>query len=168
MTSKETLQLLSKNLPLTNLHIVELVIDGGTIWNNEIQITDCTIDNINCLCVMFEKPVILKNSLLKNVSFNFSYFKKGLTIENCIFYNYVDFEAGGHNELGNLITIINNEFREFVNFNDCWFTGEVNVSNNIFLKGSNIASKDQYLTFDLSPIIENNIGFTNIESDCRQ
>ncbi|MGY3055759.1 hypothetical protein ACVWYG_003985 [Pedobacter sp. UYEF25] len=120
------------------------------------------------MMVYFEKKVTLRNCHFKNAVFNFSYFQKGLIIEDCIFDKYLDFEAGGHNEIGFPIIIKNNEFRNFVNFCDCWFTGEVIIVDNKFLKGTNIQSKDQYLTFDVLPIVENNVGLLNIESECRE
>nr|GFC11688.1 two component histidine kinase, putative [Tanacetum cinerariifolium] len=48
----------------------------------------------------------------------------GLTIESCTFESYLDFQAGGHNLAGYPIKILNNIFLNFVNFFDCWYTGE--------------------------------------------
>lgn len=161
--------LLLNGNPLTDLIVLEnLGIDGGGIWDKEVTILNCDIENLTCMMVYFDKPVTFRNCHFTNAVFNFSYFQKGLLIEDCVFDNYLDFEAGGHNEIGAPIIIKNNEFKEFVNFCDCWFTGEVEITNNQFVKGTNIASKDQYLTFDIPPVFQENIGTLNIESECRK
>ena len=169
LTTKIASTLLSNGQPLIDLVVSErLSIDGGEIWNKEVTILNSSIENLTFLMVYFNKPVTFRNCHFKDASFNFSYFQKGLTIEDCVFDKYLDFEAGGHNEIGNPIIIKNNEFREFVNFCDCWYTGEVEIMNNKFLKGTNIASKDQYLTFDIPPVFQENIGQLDIESECRE
>lgn len=161
--------LLSKGQPLTDLVVSEdLSIDAGEIWNKEVTILNSSIENLTCLMVYFNKPVTFRNCYFKDASFNFSYFQKGLVIENCVFDKYLDFEAGGHNEIGTPIIINNNEFREFVNFCDCWFTGEVEITNNKFIKGTNIASKNQYVSFDIPPVLKDNLGQLDIESECRE
>ena len=169
ITTKIASTLLSNGHPLTDLIISEgLNIDGGEIWNKEVTILNCNIENLTCMMVYFNKPVTFKNCHFKNASFNFSYFQKGLAIENCIFEKYLDFEAGGHNEIDTPIIIKNNEFREFVNFCDCWFTGEVEITNNKFVKGTNIVSENQYVSFDITPVIHDNLGQLDIESECRE
>ena len=67
--------------------------------------------------------------------------------------------------MGHAIIIQNNIFSDFVNFFDCWYNGEVSVCNNKFKKGTNIESKKQLITFDIPPVILNNIGQTNIEAE---
>lgn len=161
--------LLSNGQPLTDLVVSEsLSIDAGKIWNKEVTILNSSIENLTCLMVYFNKPVTFRNCYFKEASFNFSYFQKGLVIENCVFDKYLDFEAGGHNKIDTPIIINNNEFREFVNFCDCWFTGEVEITNNKFVKGTNIASENQYVSFDIPPVLKHNLGQLDIESECRE
>ncbi|WP_461791406.1 hypothetical protein [Pedobacter sp.] len=169
ITTKIASTLIANGYPLTNLIVSEsLNIDGGEIWDKEVAFLNCDIENLTCIMVYFNRPVTFKNCHFNNASFNFSYFQKGLTIEDCIFDKYLDFEAGGHNEIGTPIIIKNNEFREFVNFFDYWFTGEVEITNNKFFKGTNIASKNQYISFDIPPVFKENIGLLNLESECRE
>lgn len=169
LTTKIASVLLSNGHPLTDLVISEgLNIDGGENWNREVTILNCDIENLTSIMVYFNKSVTFKNCHFKNASFNFSYFQKGLSIENCVFEKYLDFEAGGHNEKGTPIIICNSEFREFVNFFDCWFTGEVEITNNKFVKGTNIASENQYVSFDIPPVLKDNLGQLDIESECRE
>lgn len=169
LANKIASTILSNGYPLTDLVISEaLNIDSGEVWDKQVTILNCNIENLSCMMVYFNKPVTFRNCHFKNASFNFSYFQKGLVIEDCVFDKYLDFEAGGHNEIGNPIIITNNEFREFVNFCDCWFTGEVEITNNKFVRGSNIASKNQYVSFDIPPVIKDNFGKLDIESECRE
>lgn len=142
-------------------------IDAGSDWEKEIFMENCVIEDFKCLMVYFKKNVTIKDCRFKNASFNFSYFHGGLAIENCTFDEYLDFEAGGHNDLGNSVTIRKNNFKEFVNFFDCWYTGEVIVEENIFNKGTNISSKEQLVSFDIPPRILNNTGDLAVESECR-
>ena len=144
-----------------------IYIDAGSEWKKEVLIDHCVIENFKCLMVYFKKNVIIKNSHFKDAAFNFSYFQGGLTIENCTFEKYLDFEAGGHNDLNNLVTIRKNHFISFVNFFDCWYNGEIIVEDNIFEKGTNISSKDQLISFDIPAKVMNNIGDVSIESECR-
>lgn len=81
---------------------------------------------------------------------------------------YLDFNAGGHNSKGNFIIINGNNFRGFVNFFDCWFNGEIEVSNNVFEKGTNILSKTLWVSFDVPIAVHNNVGDLSIESECRK
>jgi hypothetical protein len=153
--------------PLINFSINGVLeIDAGSEWKNEVFIENCIVDNLKCLMVYFQKKVTIKNSYLRDASFNFSFFLGGLIIENCIFDNYLDFEAGGHNDSGSII-IRDNQFKGFVNFFDCWFTGEVYVKNNVFEKGTNISSNDQLVSFDIPIQLALNTGDLLIESECR-
>lgn len=101
------------------------------------------------------------------MSFVFTYFLGGLTIDNCIFYNYLDFQAGGHNKIGNPVIIINNDFKDFVNFFDCWYENEVTISNNKFHKGTNLLGQPFNIpvTFDKNPIVISNIGQLDLDTE---
>lgn len=169
ITAKESKYLLTLGQTLSNVS-VKGILEIATIecnWEQEVIIDNCIIENLRCINVMFHKKVTIKNSILKEASFNFSYFFGGLTINNCIFESYLDFEAGGHNNPGNLYLIKNSGFEKFVNFNDCWFTGNVAILNNIFHNGTNIDSKEQYITIDGTLLLENNVGRIDVDDDCR-
>lgn len=158
---------LDNGSPLNNFSISGVLeVDAGSEFKNEVCIEDCIIDNLKCLMIYFQKKVTIKNSYLRDASFNFSYFLGGLTIENCTFDNYLNFESGGHNDLG-FIVIKNNQFKGFVNFFDCWFTGEVYIEGNVFDKGTNICSNDQLIASDIPMQLALNTGDLFIESECR-
>jgi len=158
--------LLSQGLPLVNLFIQgDFKIIRDTAYQKEIVINNCIVENFDGSSTQFEIPIKLTNTHFIDCHFEFSYFSKGLLIENCVFEKYLDFQAGGHNQIGYPIAISNNTFLDFVNFFDCWYNGEVFVTNNNFSKGTNIESKNQYITFGKVPSIINNTGQTNIESE---
>ena len=78
-----------------------------------------------------------------------------------------DFQAGGHNKNGNPVIILNNNFKGFVNFFDCWYENEVTICNNNFLKGTNILGKPNNIsvTFYKKPIIKDNIGQLDLDNE---
>lgn len=168
ITAKEALKILNSSTPLINTNVEGVIeLSSGEEWRSPFIIENCTIQKLSCVMVQFHQHVLIKNSYLEDASFNFTYFLGGLTIENCVFDEYLDFEAGGHNSVGNNITISNNQFHGFVNFCDCWFKGEISVYNNTFGGGTNILSKKQLISFDNPLSINNNAGVLDIESECR-
>ncbi|MET4084232.1 hypothetical protein ABIB40_004206 [Pedobacter sp. UYP30] len=161
-------RLLKKGKPLKDCSvkgILNLYSDG--LWEEEVMIQNCFIEDFNTMTVRFNKQITIKDCHIKSASFNWAHFVGGLTIQNCLFDNYLDFEGGGHNNPGNLYLIEKNEFKDFVNFNDCWFTGDVAILNNNFNKGTNISSDEQWITMDGKLTVEDNVGQTDINSDCR-
>ncbi|WP_316835637.1 hypothetical protein [Pedobacter nutrimenti] len=156
-------------IPLRDVFVTGILnLEGGREWDKEIIIENCVIENLICISIQFNKHITVKNTYVKAASFDFCYFIGGLIIDNCIFDEYLDFNAGGHNSKGNFITINGNRFRGFVNFFDCWFNGEVSVNNNIFESGTNILSKMQWVAFDFPIEARNNVGDLSIESECRK
>lgn len=133
-----------------------------------LVLANCTIDNLVAPSVDFQYPVRLNNCRLFKCSFNYAYFQRGLTIDSCVFESYLDFEAGGHNQPGYLFQIVNSQFRSFVNFFDCWFTGEVAIENNDFGGGTNLLGNKlavYSVQFDSKPRIENNRGTLDLDGE---
>jgi len=170
ISAKEARNLIDLGKPISNVTvngILSIEINSCEL-KKEVTIENCVIESLKCINIMFHNQVIIRNSHLKDAAFNFSYFYGGLIIDNCRFDKYLDFEAGGHNNSGNLYLIKNSDFLGFVNFNDCWFTGDVAILNNNFLKGTNIGSKEQYITLDQELQIQNNLGQTAIDNHRRE
>ena len=162
LTPQKANSLLKDGQPLKNL-IVEgnIVIEiADSYWEKEVVIDNCIIEYFSGSVTQFKSPVRLINSHFKNCQFVFTYFLGGLIIDNCLFDNFLDFQAGGHNKPNNPIGITNNNFSDFVNFFDCWYEGEVIISNNNFQKGTNLLGKPFNIpvTFNINATIENNIG----------
>ncbi len=164
ITAEQAIDLINNRLPLIDYDISgEIKLTNDINWSKEIIINNCIVEHFNADFAEFEKPIKLINTHFKDCQFTFSYFYQGVMIDNCVFDKYLDFHAGGHNKIGHPVIIKHNIFSEFVNFFDCWYTGEVIISENQFLKGTNIESQNQYLTFDIKPIVINNVGQTNLE-----
>ena len=130
-----------------------------------IHFENCTIQNFDGNLTQFTKPVRFIGCHFQHCTFAFAYFLQGLTIERCTFEQPLDLQAGGHNQPGYPVIIRDNSFAGFVNFFDCWYQGEVVVCGNTFAQGTNIASKRQLITFDTQPVVENNQGSVNLESE---
>jgi hypothetical protein len=145
----------------------ELKIETFDTWDKEVVFENCIVEYFSGSATQFDKPVRFINCHFKKCQFAFTYFLGGLTIDNCAFDNYLDFQAGGHNKTGNPVIITNNDFKDFVNFFDCWYENEVTISNNQFHKGTNLLSKlyNIPVTFDIEPIIKDNIGQLDLDSE---
>ncbi len=168
ISSERATDLLQDGQPLLDLYIDgEIKIETNETWDKEIIIENCIIEYFSGSATQFDKPVKLINSYFKNCQFVFTYFLGGLTIENCTFDNYLDFQAGGHNKTGKPVVITNNYFQDFVNFFDCWYEDEVTISNNNFHHGTNLLGRPHNIpvTFDINPIIENNLGQLNFDNE---
>jgi hypothetical protein len=160
--------LLKDGRHLTNIYVDgELIIESNETWNKEVVFENCIIEYFSGSVTQFDRPVRLINCHFKKCQFVFTYFSGGLTIDNCTFDNYLDFQAGGHNKSGNPVIITNNEFKDFVNFADCWYENQVTISNNKFHKGTNILGRPLNIpvTFDIAPIIKDNIGQLDLDNE---
>lgn len=165
-SANDALKYLNEGKPLLDLYIEgNLIIEINDNWDKEIILDNCIIENFTAINQQFAKSVKIKNSHFKKCQFCFSYFLGGLHIENCTFDNDLDFSSGGHNKDGNIILITNNEFNGFVDFFDCWYESEIIISNNKFLKGTNLLAKPYNIdvTFDIEPIMFNNLGKLDVE-----
>ncbi|WP_147321941.1 hypothetical protein [Mucilaginibacter conchicola] len=150
--------------------IVDTYIEGhveitSEDFTKEITFINCIIESFTAVGIDFAEHIKFENSHLKSCQFNFAYFSKGLTIKDCLFDNRLSFAFGGHNQPGYTVSITKNHFHDYVDFFDCWFTSEIVVTNNIFSRGTNIESKNQLITFDIQPIISNNIGQLDLPED---
>ncbi|MDP4216253.1 MAG: hypothetical protein Q8927_08625 [Bacteroidota bacterium] len=168
ISSAQAMDLILQGQPLRNFYVegnVDLH-ENEKKLNHRLFIEQCTIENLIGLSVEFKHSVTLVASSIRKCSFNYAYFFDGLTIDNCSFNSYVDFEAGGHNNRP--ILIKNSTFSEFVNFFDCWFHGEVIVVNNHFPKGTNLMGNLTDMggvEFVVPPVIENNTGSIDLDGD---
>jgi len=166
ISSDKANDLINAESPLVDSYVSgEIKIIGDSNWNKEITIENCIIEYFEGTDSQFQKPIRFINTHFNDCRFIFSYFLQGFTFENFVFDKYLDFQAGGHNQAGHQVLIKNNTFFDFVNFFDCWYNGEIVIRDNKFLKGTNIESQKQYISFDVVPQIFNNTGQTNIEAE---
>lgn len=170
ISREKALDLLKDGRPLTDFYIAgEIEIEGCYTWDNEVTIENCIVEYFSAVATQFSKPVRIINSHFKNCQFTFAHFLGGLTIHNCTFDSYLDFQAGGHNRSVNRVVITDNEFRAFVNFFDCCYEGEVTIVNNKFKEGTNLLGKPNNIpvSFDMQPTLKSNFGKLDYETEGR-
>lgn len=168
ISTEKAFDLLKAGKPVAKSYVGgELKIETNEHWHKEVIFENCIIEDFSGSVTQFEKSVRLANCHFKNCQFVFTYFLGGLTIDNCIFDNYLDFQAGGHNVGGEAVALANNDFKGFVNFFDCWYEGEVSICNNRFEKGTNLLGKPHSIsvTFDTIPLIKENVGQLNLNNE---
>ena len=161
ISNERALELLKEEQSLSDSYIGgHLSIVTMENWTKEVFIENCVLKYFAAVSVQFDKPVKLINCHFKECELFSSYFFGGLTIENCTFDSYLDFQSGGHNKTGCPVNIIDNEFKDFVNFFDCWYENDVRICNNKFNKGTNLLGNPNNLgaTFEKEPIIQDNTG----------
>jgi hypothetical protein len=166
ISAEQATVLLRAGTPLENCCVIGVIeITGEDDWDKSILISHCFLEGLVSSVTHFPEIVVFSNTCFQKCEFVFSYFLRGLTIENCTFKSSLDLQGGGRNEAGYPIKIWNSTFLGFVNFFDCWYTGEVSISRNAFAKGTNIASQKQLITFDFPPELFDNTGRLDIEAE---
>ncbi len=168
ITAERAIDLLNDGLPLTDVYVDgELKIEINEVWDKEVVFENCIFEYFSGSVTQFGKHVRITNCHFKNCQFVFTYFFGGLIIDNCTFDNYLDFQAGGHNKTGHPVIIKNTNFKEFVNFFDCWYENEVIISNNKFQKGTNLLGQPNNIpvTFDKEVIIKDNTGQLDLDNE---
>ena len=171
ITTERATDLLKDGQPLIDVYVDgELKIEINDIWDKEVVFENCILEYFSGSVTQFNKPVRLINCHFKECQFIFTYFLGGLTIDNCTFDSYLDFQAGGHNKTANSVIITNNNFKNFVNFFDCWYENEVTISNNKFHKGTNLLGRPYNIpvTFDIKPTIKDNFGELDINTEAER
>ena len=160
--------MLRSGYPLVDCYVGgELALPPGETWDQEVVFTNCIVENFACLSVNFNKPVELRNCRFNNCQFTFSYFLSGLTIDTCYFDSYLDFQAGGHNQGGKPVRIINSRFSAFVNFFDCQYESAVIITDNHFLGGTNLLGKPHIIpvTFGAVSLLARNSGQLAVDGE---
>lgn len=125
-----------------------------------LQLEHCRLDHLSAVLLQFQRPVVLRHLHIGRLDFTFSYFLQGLTLESCTLDGYLDFQAGGHNQPGYPVRLLDNTFHGFVNFFDCWYQAAVQVEGNDFRQGTNLLGQpEKYpVTFAEPPQIQGNAG----------
>jgi len=136
---------------------------SGIDCDHEVHFENCIFEHFVAANTCFTKYVRFVNCRFHECSFYGAYFLVGLEIKDCVFESRLDFQSGGHNKPGNAILIMNSEFQGFVNFFDCWYEYDIEVSGNIFQKGANLLGSPYGIpvTFDGKKTIGHNIGVLN-------
>lgn len=168
LSSEKATDLLRSGQPLVDYYIGgELALPLGENWDQKIVFDNCVVESLACLSVNFSKPVALRNCRFNSCQFTFSYFLGGLTIDTCCFDTYLDFQAGGHNQGGKPVRIVNSRFSAFVNFFDCQYESAVIITDNHFLAGTNLLGRPHTIpvTFAVAPLLARNSGQLAVDGE---
>jgi hypothetical protein len=159
ISGTEALRLLQAGKAVRGYRVVGLLNFPEDDFACPVLLEQCWVENLKAVHTSFESPVRLADCHFVRCDFSFAYFLQGLTIENCAFEHYLDFQSGGHNQPGFLFHLLRNTFQGFVNFFDCWYRAAVRIEHNDFLGQTNLLSfSANYTTFDVAPLIQHNIG----------
>jgi hypothetical protein len=168
ISADRAMDLIISGQPLNDAFVKgELKLEGLDNFNKPLIASNCIFEYINAVMSQFGQLVKLSDCECRKCDFSFSYFLGGLEIDNCVFENYLDFQAGGHNQNEKVVLISNCIFKGFVNFLDCWYESGFIMRKNDFQKGTNILGKLDGLdvTFDVTPIIEDNKGRLDFDDE---
>lgn len=140
-----------------------MIIDSKTIdlidpdfikMNEEITIQNSIIELLDLSSLEFNNKITISHCHIREIRLRSTWFLKGFELVNCIIRDKIQFEMGGHNRKP--IRIEGNVFMNLFVFFDCWFMSDVNVINNIFIKGCTL--RNTYNTFDCKLNCTGNIG----------
>lgn len=133
---------------------------GETYVAVPVCIEECRLDHLDAMLLQLEGPVVLRRVHIGRADFYAAYFLQGLLLEECEVEGYLDFQAGGHNKPGFAVRLLGNTFHGFVNFFDCWYEAEMEVTGNDFRQGSNLLGRPHGIpvTFDVPPMLLDNLG----------
>ena len=140
-----------------------MIIDSKTIdlidpdfikMNEEIIIQNSIIELLDLSSLEFNNKFTISHCHIGEIRLRSTWFLKGFELVNCIIRDKIQFEMGGHNKKP--IRIEGNVFMNLFVFFDCWFMSDVNVINNIFIKGCTL--RNTYNTFDCKLNCTSNIG----------
>ena len=128
ISAERALDFINSNEPIKDVFITgKLTLTGLDNFDKAIIIDNCIVEYFEGISSQFTKLVKFTNSEFNLCDFTFTYFLGGAEIDNCIFENYLDFQAGGHNQNNNTFSIRNSIFKGFVNFFDCYYESSMVV-----------------------------------------
>lgn len=135
-----------------------LAVKGQDV-RKRLRFENCFIKIFGADGLVFHRPVSLRACEIRRTGFCAAYFFRGLEILACEFHELFYFGAGGHNRPGYPIRMVDCIFHEFVDFDDCYFEGPVEVMNCRFEKGTNL------LHFVQQPFGLNKTGSLRVEGN---
>jgi hypothetical protein len=147
-------------MEIKNKYVDSFSLDDVEKHETSVLLSNCfieTIDLVGSFELGFE--LIIENCFIDNLLIHSCWFSKGLSLKANHIKNIVDYQMGGHNTLP--IFIKSNIFEQFFNFFDCQFSGYIEVSDNIFIEGTNLLGNMEegfHNTFETAPVVKNNLG----------
>jgi hypothetical protein len=135
-------------------------------FNTELFFDNCIIEGINASCLYLGEKFIIQNCTInKGLGFYATYFFGGLEIRNCIIKGDSTFNSGVHNNYPNNFIIDSCTFEGYVDFWDVYFGWSAIITNNKFLKGTNIGIYGKVNKEGAEFICDNNEGNIKLVTD---
>lgn len=141
--------------------IDENTVDG--LGNEGMSLEHCVIHVLDLSTIEFHGKVTIRNCIIDKLNLHCTWFAEGLEFMGNIVMSDIDYQMGGHNN--DVMVISDNIFHGFFDFFDCHFENQLNVENNIFMKGTDLILRenkgfDNYFHGEL--VLSSNIGKLNV------
>ena len=141
--------------------IDENTVDG--LCNEGMSLEHCVIHVLDLSTIEFHGKVTIRNCIIDKLNLHCTWFAEGLEFMGNIVMSDIDYQMGGHNN--DVMVISDNIFHGFFDFFDCHFENQLNVENNVFMKGTDLILRenkgfDNYFHGGL--VLSSNIGKLNV------
>ena len=141
--------------------IDENTVDG--LGNEGMSLEHCVIHVLDLSTIEFHGKVTIRNCIIDKLNLHCTWFAEGLEFMGNIVMSDIDYQMGGHNN--DVMVISDNIFHVFFDFFDCHFENQLNVENNVFMKGTDLILRenkgfDNYFHGGL--VLSSNIGKLNV------
>ena len=144
--------------------VIERIDEGSVdgLGNEAMTLERCVIHVLNLSTIEFHGKVTIRNCVIDKLNLHCTWFAAGLDFTGNVVISDIDYQMGGHNN--DVMVISENVFHGFFDFFDCHFEERLNVENNIFLKGTDLLTRenkgfDNY--FNGGVVLSGNIGQLN-------
>lgn len=157
---KEAITLLQRREPIRDRRISGDVVVPPDDFAGRVDCKRVHFDSFTAICTLFHEPVRFVSCHFEHLDFYAAYFLQGLLMAGCTVGGRLQFQSGGHNDDGP-VQIFDTQFNGFVDFEDCWFTGPVQLRNVSFNAGTNLlgnANSPVSAKFDVGPELEGVVG----------
>ena len=141
-------------------------IDANTNGGHDSEgmiLEHCVIGVLDLSTIEFHGKVTIRNCIIDKLNLHCTWFATGLVFMGNIVMADIDYQMGGHNN--EEMVISNNLFHGFFSFFDCIFEKQLTVKENIFLKGTDLLTRENKgfdNCFFGGLVLSGNIGKLNI------
>ena len=146
--------------------VVERIDEGSfaILGNEGMLLEHCVIHTLDLSTIEFHGKVTIRNCIIDKLNLHCTWFAAGLEFTGNVVISDIDYQMGGHNNNNEVMIISDNIFHGFFDFFDCHFEERLTVENNIFLKGTDLLTRenkgfDNY--FNGGVVLSDNIGQLN-------
>lgn len=141
--------------------IDENTFDG--LGNEGMSLEHCVIHVLDLSTIEFHGKVTIRNCIIDKLNLHCTWFAEGLEFMGNIVMSDIDYQMGGHNN--DVMVISENLFHGFFDFFDCHFENQLNVENNVFMKGTDLILRENKgfdNFFHGGLVLSSNIGKLNV------